>query len=104
MCVKDNIIKIHKWCKFFFRDLNNEDNLDGEWRTCHPFWVVYWFWNIDSIPNKSMKDLAVIYYDNYTWCVSRERRAVNEVELFKATEYPCDYDIALEKLIKIEDL
>tara|TARA_R110000744_G_C19284188_1_gene553920 strand:- start:542 stop:808 length:267 start_codon:yes stop_codon:yes gene_type:complete len=80
---------------YFFRDLDNESNLnDG--KTYHAAgYIDEMFCDICS-PNPSGKDFAVCFFSPFKGCFESAWRAVNEVEVFEVDEW--EYNDLVENI------
>lgn len=83
---------------FAFRDLDHSENLRANWLTNHAYWIVYSV--SEDAPQKSGKDLAVVYFCTFSCSVERAWRSLDEVELFEIEEY--ERDTIMSKLNEVE--
>lgn len=79
---------------YFFRDLRNDDNLDGNY-SFHAAGLVLKFVNSKETANGN-KDISVLYFAPFQNEVISAWRTYSEVELFQTSEY--EYNLLKETL------
>lgn len=71
---------------YFFRDLDNQGNLEDE-KTYHAAGLVAQVFEKAESPSFSGNDLSVRFFEPFKGCVSSAWRAFSEVELFEVDEW-----------------
>lgn len=86
---------------YFFRDLDNESNLDNG-KTHHSAGIVESVHCELNKQNYSGKDFVVLYFSPFEGIFKREWRSLDEIELFEVSEHEYRY-IIIEYLKLIND-
>lgn len=86
---------------YFFRDTDNESNL-LEGKTYHSAgYVEKLYCELDK-PNRSGKDLVVMFFEPFQGTITSAWRALDEVELFEVDEW--EYNILVKSYDAINSL